>query len=95
MSISDIVTMALTKGNKAKLDLVGVLGVSSRNAVYNKFGRESWSAEDLARVADFTGGKLMIVYPDGQQILIPPPPIVMSDADAKSLIQAHEEAKTE
>ena len=93
MTVSDVVRMALGKANKSKSDLVGVLGVSSPAAVYNKMSKESWSAMDLVKVANFTGGKLMIVYPDGQQLLIQPE-IVMTDKDAKTLIQADADASS-
>ena len=43
-------------------------GVSTP-AINNKFYRNSWSAEDLMKVAEITGGKLALIYPDGQQLL--------------------------
>ena len=46
-------------------------GVSAQ-AINNKFYRDSWTAEDLMKVAEITGGKLAILYPDGQKILILP-----------------------
>ena len=50
-------------------DLANMFGCTRQN-LNTKFTRGSWSDADLARVAEFTGGKLMFVYPDGQQILI-------------------------
>ena len=72
MSITDCIWMALRKANRQQIEMVSAWGMSSRQAMNNKFARGSWSAEDLAKVAEFTGGQLKIVYPDGQEILILP-----------------------
>ncbi len=72
MKISDVVRMALLKGQKSQVDLVPVFNMSSPQALGNKFSRGSWSANDLAKVAAFTGGKLLIRYPDGQEIQVLP-----------------------
>jgi len=71
MSLSDSVRMALKKARKSHLDLCGIWG-NTPQAMSNKFRLERWSGEDLLRVAEFTGGKLAFIYPDGQQILIEP-----------------------
>ena len=72
MSISDCVWMALKKANKGQVDLMQEWGIASRQAISNKFTRGSWSANELANLAEFTGGKLLIQYPDGQEIIIQP-----------------------
>ena len=72
MSLSDSVRMALKKARKSHLDLCGLWG-NTPQAMSNKFRLERWSGQDLLRVAEFTGGKLAFIYPDGQQILIEPP----------------------
>ena len=36
----------------------------------NKMNRDSWSAKDLVRVADFVGGRVAIVMKDGQTIYL-------------------------
>ena len=72
MSVTECVWMALRKANRQQGEMAEAWGFSSRQAMNNKFSRGSWSANDLAKVAEFTGGKLVIVYPDGQEILIPP-----------------------
>jgi len=72
MSISSSVKQALQKAGKKQLDLAAEWGYSDPKAVSNKFFRGSWSGSDLASVAEFTGGKLAFVYPDGQQIFIYP-----------------------
>ena len=48
------------------------LGLSSPTVLNNKFVRGSWSADDLAKVAAFTGGRLVIQYPDGIEISVLP-----------------------
>lgn len=71
MSVSSAIRMAVAKKGMNQATLAKSWGVSAQ-AINNKFYRDSWSAEDLLKVADITGGKLMLVYPDGQQILIMP-----------------------
>ena len=72
MKISDIVRMALIKGGKTQADLTTQWGYYSRQSMNNKFARGSWSANELANLAEFTGGKLLIRYPDGQEIIVEP-----------------------
>ena len=72
MSVSDSVRMSLKKARKSQLDLSRLWG-NTPQAMSNKFRLERWTGQDLIRVADFTGGKLAFVYPDGQQILIEAP----------------------
>ena len=76
LKITDVVRMALVKGIKTQVDMMPVFGMSSRQAMNNKFSRGSWSANDLAKVAAFTGGKLVIRYPDGLEI-----PVLPEDAE--------------
>ena len=64
--------MALLKGGFSQMDLAQFLGLPSKQSMSNKFSRGSWSASELAKVVEFTGGRLAFVYPDGQQILIFP-----------------------
>ena len=72
MTISDCVRMALQKGGKQQKELGEAWGITSPQALGVKFNRGSWSANDLANVAEFSGGILNIKYPDGQEILIFP-----------------------
>lgn len=69
MSISKSVKMALNKAGKRQNDLAA-LYECSRQSMSAKVNRESWFGKDLVRVAEFTGGKLAFVYPDGQIIYI-------------------------
>ena len=71
MSVSNKVRMALARKGMNQVSLAKVWGVTTQ-AINNKFYRDSWSAEDLMKVAEHTGGKLAFLYPDGQQILIIP-----------------------
>ncbi len=72
MKISDVVRMALVKSQKTQVDLQKYFNLSSPSALGNKLLRGSWSANDLARVAEFTGGDLIIRYPDGTEIAVRP-----------------------
>ena len=72
MSVSTSARMALAKGNKKQTELAEMLGFQ-RQAVNLKLAKERWTGTELARIAEFTGGKLAFIYPDGQQILIEPP----------------------
>ena len=69
MSVSASVREALTKARKRQMDLCTVWDTSPQ-VISNKFRLERWTGEELARIADFTGGRLAFVFPDGQQIFI-------------------------
>lgn len=70
---SQRVKQALVGCGKRQVDMAEYFGIS-RQAMSNKVARDSWSAYDLAKVAEFVGGKLAIIMPDGQQIVIDAPP---------------------
>ncbi len=80
MSISNCVKMALAKAGKKQRDLAA-LYECTKQSMSTKFKRESWFGKDLAKVAEFTGGKLAFVYPDGQTIYIEPEKEEAPDAD--------------
>ena len=69
MSVSDSVRMALNKGSKSQTDLSKFWGTSLQ-VISNKIRLERWTGEELARIAEYTGGKLAFVYPEGTQIMI-------------------------
>ena len=71
VSVSNIVRMAAMKKGMNQARLAEAWG-ASKQAINNKFYRDSWSAEDLMKVAEITGGRLAFVYPDGQQLFILP-----------------------
>jgi hypothetical protein len=68
MNISDCVNMALTKSKKRKSEMAEYWEVASPAVINMKFVRDSWSGQDLVKLAEFTGAKLMLVYPDGDSI---------------------------
>lgn len=69
MSVTAAVRIALTKGGKKQAELARAMGIH-RQSMYLKMVKERWTGAELAKVAEFTGGKLVFLYPDGQQIPI-------------------------
>ena len=69
MSVSDKVKAVLTLSGKRQIDLAENFDMS-KQTMSNKMARDSWSAKDLARVAEFTGCKVGFVLPDGQHIFL-------------------------
>lgn len=86
MSISNCVKMALAKAGKKQIDLASLYHCS-KQSMSTKFKRESWFGKDLAKVAEFTGGKLAFVYPDGQTIFIDPEKEETSDAETSEVVE--------
>lgn len=64
MSISNQIKSLLVEKSLKQQDLQEVLNVSSKQAVNNKFAKNSWSAEDLIKVVSFLGGELIIKVED-------------------------------
>ena len=64
---SDSVRQALKKAGKRPADLARHMSIS-RQEISNKLHDDTWSINDIARVAAFTGGELEIAYPDGEVI---------------------------
>lgn len=71
MSVSDKVKGLLALSGKKQVELATHFGMSQQT-MGNKMRRGSWSANDLAKVAEFCGCKLAFIMPDGQQIAIDP-----------------------
>lgn len=71
MSVSDKVKGLLALSGKKQIDLAAYFGMS-KQVMSNKMARDSWSAKDLAKVADFVGCKVGFVLPDGQHIFLEP-----------------------
>ena len=67
--VSEKIKALLNLTGKKQSDLAVHMGIAAQS-VANKMLRDSWSAKDLANIADFVGGKLSITLPDGQQIFI-------------------------
>lgn len=69
MSVSDKVKGILALSGKKQIDLANHFGMS-KQTMSNKMARESWSVADLIRVAEFVGGQIAVVLPDGQHIYL-------------------------
>ncbi len=68
---SQAVKMALVKAGKKQKDLMPLFGdARSLQSINNKVRLDRWFANDLALVAEMTGGKLAFIFPDGQNIVI-------------------------
>lgn len=72
MSTSDKVRAVLSCAGKKQIELADYLGMKKQN-LNTKMLRDSWPADDLARVAEFVGGKVGFVMPDGTAIYLDPP----------------------
>lgn len=69
MSVSDKVKAAIYLSGKSKTELAKYLGISIQS-LSNKLSRGSFSAEDLIKIADFTGSKLLFEFTDNQKITL-------------------------
>lgn len=72
VSISAKVKALLNLQGKKQSDLMAVLEMGSKQALSNKFSNERWSADDLIRVAEFTGCQLAFLLPNGERIILEP-----------------------
>lgn len=70
MAVSKKIKSLLTETDKKQADIMGVLGMSSKQSLSNKFTHERWSAEDLVKIAEFCGCKLAFVLPNGERIVL-------------------------
>ncbi len=71
MFVSDAIRKAMKKAKLSQTRLGEIWGTTPQ-VINNKMRLQRWTAEELAQVACYTGGKLMFVYPDGEQIEIEP-----------------------
>ena len=67
MPITDKVKAAMAVSGKENKDLAQYLGIT-KQALSNKFNRGSYSAEDLIKMADFTGATLNLEFEDRPKI---------------------------
>ena len=63
MSISATINSLLSLRGKKKADLADLFGVS-KQAISNKFSRETWTASDLIKIADFCGAGVAFISGD-------------------------------
>lgn len=71
MAVSQKVKAVLAYYGKRQIDLAEYFGMS-KQTMNNKMNRDSWSAVDLAKVAQFVGCKVAFILPDDQKIYIEP-----------------------
>lgn len=69
MALSDRIKGTIAMVGKQQQELAQHFGMS-KQVMSNKFSRNSWSGKDLVKVADFVGGQLAIILPDGQKIIL-------------------------
>ncbi|MFG6366857.1 MAG: helix-turn-helix domain containing protein [Lachnospiraceae bacterium] len=67
MSITDKVRAAINLSGKSKTELAEYLNMSNQS-LSNKLSRGSFSAEDLIKIADFTGSTLLFEFEENQKI---------------------------
>lgn len=70
MAASKQIKSLLAQTDRKQADLLGVLDISSKQSLSNKFTHERWSADDLTKIAQFCGCKLAFVLPNGERIVI-------------------------
>lgn len=70
MAASKKIKSLLAETDKKQADLMELLGMSSKQSLSNKFSNERWSADDLAKIAEFCGCKLAFILPNGERIVI-------------------------
>jgi hypothetical protein len=68
MSVSNKIKALLNLCGKDQGELVSFLGFGSRQSLSNKFGRGSFSAKDLIKIAEFAGYELAFI--NGNQKII-------------------------
>lgn len=72
-TISSKVKMVLGFYGRKQIDLLECLNMGSKQSINNKMARDSWSAQDLATVAEFLGCKVGFILPDGSYIYLDAP----------------------
>ena len=71
MSTSDKIKGMLALTGKKQNQLAAAFN-TSKQVMSNKMSRDSWSAKDVVKAAEFCGCKVAIILPDGQQITLEP-----------------------
>jgi len=72
MAISKQIKSLLAQTEMKQANLLDVLKIGSKQSLSNKFTHERWSADDLAKIAEFCGCKLAFLLPNGERIIIDP-----------------------
>ncbi len=68
--ISSAIRSLLDYSGKKQASLLEILDVNSKQSLSNKFTNERWSAEDLAKIADYLDCELAFILPDGRRVSI-------------------------
>lgn len=69
MAVSNKIKAVLAICEKKQIELAEYFGMG-KQSMNNKMNRDSWSAKDLIKIAEFTGCKVAFVFPNGQQIVL-------------------------
>ena len=69
MSVTAKIRGMLKSSEKKQIELGNYFGMM-KQTMQNKMARDSWSASDLIKVADFLGAKLAFIFPDGSQTVL-------------------------
>lgn len=80
--VSDKVRSLLAVSGKRPMDLAKLYG-TSQQSMNNKLSYSRFSAEDLIRIAEFTGCRLAFILPDGGQIFFTTDDIRQKENDAE------------
>lgn len=70
MAVADKIKALLKLQGKRTEDLAEALGLASKQALYNKFNRDSFTASDLIKAAEFLECDLSFENKDGQKITL-------------------------
>lgn len=78
--VSDKVRSVLALAGKRPTDLARLYG-TTQQSMNNKLSLNRFTADDLIRVAEFTGCRLAFVLPDGGQLFFTPDDIRRKDEE--------------
>lgn len=70
MAVADKIRALLKLQGKKTEDLAEALGLASKQALYNKFNRDSFTASDLIKAAEFLNCDLNFETQAGQKITL-------------------------
>lgn len=70
MGVSNQIKALLSLSGMKQIDLMGALGMASRQSLSNKVAGERWSAADLIKIAEATGSKLAFILPSGERVVL-------------------------
>lgn len=69
MAVTEKIKTLLSLSNKKNIELAAYLGISPQS-MQNKLSRGSFSAEDLIKIAEFTGSELSFNTANNQKITL-------------------------